>query len=92
MSLKAEAEKFIGNAKENSFGWSLKSNSTDEKIVVIVDNEADADDNPYFTIAKNGDSFVSILDEFDRIDDGHRKSQVNIIYWKKSEMSSLLNS
>lgn len=57
MSLKAEAEKFINNSKENSFGWSLKSNSTDEKIIVIVDKDVDPEDNPYFSLAKSGDSF-----------------------------------
>lgn len=57
--LKAEAEKFLNNAKENTFGWTLKENSTDDKIYVVVDNEADPDDNPYFSITKNGDSFVS---------------------------------
>ncbi|KAF0978718.1 hypothetical protein FDP41_002538 [Naegleria fowleri] len=55
--LKAEAEKFLNNAKENTFGWTLKENSTDDKIYVVVDNEADPDDNPYFSITKNGDSF-----------------------------------
>ncbi|KAL9641577.1 hypothetical protein ABK040_013496 [Willaertia magna] len=57
MSLKAEAEKFLSNKKENTHGFTLKSNSTDEKVSIIVDKDADPEDNPYFSVSKLGDHF-----------------------------------